>query len=102
MKTFIAIVVAGLAVGSASAQDRVVIDYTDTDLTTSASAGVLYTRILHAADAVCPQGQELGLNSHFIARKCARAAVAQAVEDVDNPLLTARHRGDTRDTLYSR
>jgi UrcA family protein len=93
MKRLIALLVAGLAMGTAGAQDRVVIDYTGTDLATSAGASALYTRILHAADAVCPQDQVLGLYGHSAARKCARAAVTRAVEDVNSPLL--------RDTLYS-
>jgi UrcA family protein len=99
MKTLVAIVVAGLAAGSAAAQDRVAIDYTDIE--TAADANALYRRIVNAASAVCPQEQVLGLYGHTMARRCARDAITKAVADVDNPLLTARHHGETPGTLYS-
>ena len=101
MKRLIAIAVTCLAVGSAAAQERVVIDYSKMDLTTPAGANALYLRILNAADAVCPQESVLGLYGHLLWRKCMRKAVAQAVQDVHNPLLTARYRGEAADTLYS-
>jgi UrcA family protein len=99
MKTLIAVIVAGLAAGAAGAQDRVAIDYTNIE--TAADAAALYQRIVNAADAVCPQEQVLGLYGHTMARRCARNAVSKAVADVDNPLLTARHHGETPGTLYS-
>jgi UrcA family protein len=99
MKKFIAIVVAGLAMGSAVAQDRVAIEYTE--VATPSDANALYHRIQNAAEAVCPQIQVLGLYGHFVSQKCRRNAVAQAVADVDSPLLTARHHGATGDKLYS-
>lgn len=99
MKTVIAMMVAGLAAGSAGARDRIAIDYTDIE--TVADANTLYQRIVNAAGAVCPQEQVLGLYGHSVARKCVRNAVTQAVADVDNPLLTARHHGETRGSLYS-
>jgi len=99
MKTLIAIVVTGLVAGSAVAQDRVAIEYTD--IATSSDADVLYHRIRNAAEAVCPRDQVLGLYGHAVSRKCRRNAVARAVEEVDSPLLTARHHGETGDKLYS-
>jgi UrcA family protein len=99
MKTLIAVVVAGLAAGAAGAQDRIAIDYTDVE--SVADADALYQRIVNAAGAVCPQEQVLGLYGHTMARRCVRSAVTKAVADVDNPLLTARHHGETPATLYS-
>lgn len=99
MKRFIAIIVASLAIGSAAAQDRVAIEYTE--VATPSDANVLYHRIRNAAQAVCPAVQVLGLYGQFVARKCVQNAVAAAVADVDNPLLTARHHGATGDKLYS-
>ena len=101
MKRLIAIIVTCLAMGSAAAQERVVIDYSKMDLTTAAGANALYRRILNAADAVCPQESVLGLYGHSLWRKCMQNAIAQAVEDVHNPLLTARYRGETSGRLYS-
>jgi UrcA family protein len=99
MKTLIAIIVAGLAAGSAAAQDRVAIDYTD--IATPSDADVLYHRIQNAAEAVCPRDPVLGLWGYSVSRKCQRNAVAKAVEEVNSPLLTARHHGETGDKLYS-
>jgi UrcA family protein len=87
--------------GSAGAQERVVINYSKMDLTTPAGANALYLRILNVAEAVCPRESVLGLYGHSVWRKCMRNAVARAVEDVHNPLLTARYRGETSGTLYS-
>ena len=101
MKTLIAIAVTCFAVGSAAAQERVVIDYSKMDLTTPAGANALYLRILNVAEVVCPQESVLGLYGHSLWRKCMRNAVGQAVQDVHNPLLTARYRGETAGTLYS-
>ena len=101
MKKIISILLVCMAVGSAGAQERVVIDYTHMDLTTPAGANALYLRILNVADAVCPQEQVLGLYGHLVWRKCMRNAVAKAVEDVHNPLVTARYRGEMSGRLYS-
>lgn len=98
MKTFIAIVVTGLSIGSAVAgQDRVAIKYGE--IATPTDANVLYGRIRNAAEAVCPRDPVVGLWGYSLSRKCQQSAVANAVADVDNPLLTARHQGETRDKL---
>jgi len=52
MKTLVAIVVTGLAAGSAGAQDRIAIGYSDIE--TVADANALYQRIVHAAGAKAP------------------------------------------------
>ena len=101
MKKLIVIVVGCMVMGTATAQERVVIDYSKTDLTTPAGASALYRRIVNVADAVCQADPALGLKGKFAARKCVRKAVARAVEDVHNPLLSARHGGETADRLYS-
>jgi UrcA family protein len=101
MKQLIVLVVGCLVMGTAAAQERVVIDYSKTDLTTPVGASALYRRIVNVADAVCQPDPALGLKGKFAARECKRKAVTQAVEDVHNPLLTARHGGETADTLYS-
>ncbi len=101
MKRFFAILVGCVVMGSAAAQERVVIDYSKMDLTTPRGANALYLRILNVAEAVCPQESVLGVYGHTLWRKCMQNAVAQAVKDVHNPLLTARYRGETSGTLYS-
>jgi UrcA family protein len=101
MKKWIVIIMGCAVTGSAAAQDRVVIDYSKTDLTTPVGASALYRRIVNVADAVCRPDPALGLHGQFVARECVRKAVTRAVEDVHSPLLTARHGGETADTLYS-
>jgi UrcA family protein len=101
MKKLIVIIVGCMVMGSAAAQERVVIDYSKTDLTTPAGASALYRRIANVADAVCRPDPALGIHGQFVARACVRKAVAQAVDDVHNPLLTARHGGETAGRLYS-
>ena len=101
MKRLIASIVGCAVMGSAVAQERVVIEYWNTDLTTPEAADALYRRILNAADAVCPQDLALGIYGRLNARKCMRQAVAQAVQDVHSPLLTARYDGATSGKLYS-
>ncbi len=101
MKKLIATLLATLAMGTACAEDRIVIDYSDVDIGTPAGASVLYQRIVNASQEVCHQESVLGLNGYFIWRKCVRDAISRAVSNVDNPLVTARHHGDTPGTLYS-
>ena len=101
MKRFFAILVGCAVMGSAAAQERVVIDYSRMDLTTPAGANALYLRILNVAEAVCPQESVLGVYGHSLWRKCMQNAIDRAVEDVHNPLLTARYRGETSGRLYS-
>ena len=101
MKSLIAIMLGCSAVAVASAQDRVVIEYSKADLTTQAGADALYLRILNVAETVCPQESVLGLYGHVLWRKCMRDAVGQAVQDVHNPLLTDRYHGAMSDKLYS-
>jgi len=101
MKKLIVIIVGCMVMGSAAAQDRVVIGYSKSDLTTPTGASALYRRIANVADAVCTPDPALGLKGKFAARECVRKAVTQAVEEVHSPLLTARHGGGTVDRLYS-
>ena len=101
MKRFIAIVVACMAITSASAQDKVVIDYTDLDLSTPAGASVLYGRIVRAAQAVCHEVPLLEVHRYLAWKSCRRDAIANAVSTVDSPLVTARHQREYPLRLYS-
>ncbi len=101
MKKFIAIVVACLAVTSASAQEQVAIDYSDVDLQTPAGASVLYGRIVRAAHAVCHEVPLLDVHRYLTWKSCSQGAIADAVATVDNPLLTARHQREFPPRLYS-
>ena len=68
----------------------------DLDLTRPAGAQELYRRITHAARDVCetfsPGGSAVGISN----RVCIDRAIAQAVADIDSPLLTERYERQTR------
>ena len=99
MKRLIATFVACLATGSALAQDQITISYSDLDVATTDGASALLRRITYASEDVCRR--ELGVNGYFLWRNCVREAIARAVADVDNPLVTARYHRQAPAKLYS-
>ena len=102
MKTLIAILFATLTMGAASAaEERIVIDYSDVDVTTPVGAQVLYRRIVNASQEVCYRESVLGVHGFFIWRKCVQDAISGAVSDLDNALVTAQYHGQTPGRLYS-
>ena len=105
MKTFIAVLAATLvsivAMSAASAEDRIVIDYSDVNLSTPVGAQVLYQRIVNASGEVCHRESVLGVHGYFIWRKCVRDAISGAVSNLDNPLVTAQAHGQTVGRMYS-
>lgn len=72
------------------------------DLTNPAQVQDLYRRIKFAARSVCPQYSVPDLERVQILRTCIDTAVANAVESVDHPSLTALHEGVSRVRLASR
>jgi UrcA family protein len=103
MKKFIAILVASLAVASAtvSASERVVVDYSDLNLTTVSGASELYGRIVRAAHAVCHEVPLSDVHRYLMWKSCLESAVTEAVATVGSPLLTARHQREYPRRLYS-
>ncbi len=99
MKTLVAIVVTGLAAGSAGAgQDRIAIDYVGyrdalrMPMRSTSRIGMRRGRYARGIRwSVCGAYSRL--------EGAQQSAVAKAVAEVDNPLLTARHQGETRDKL---
>ena len=85
---------AGTAPGDGVRQETV--RFSDLDLTGSAGAQELYRRITHAARDVCetfsPGGSAVSISN----RVCVDRAIAQAVADIDSPLLTQRYERQTR------
>jgi UrcA family protein len=105
MKTFTTIASIGaalVAIASATAQAghpqirsyqrNATVYVADLDLTRRPDADVLYERIGHAARSICAT-DELSFDTkkrrHW--RQCAEAAIADAVDRVNAPLLTAIH-----------
>ena len=70
----------------------VTVSYGDLDLSSPAGANTLYRRIQAAARQVCGHaGADLIEQSTW--RGCYRNAIGEAVDKVNNPLLTAMHTG---------
>jgi UrcA family protein len=66
----------------------VTVRYADLDITTSAGAESLYERIQQAAARVCPASDRT-LVRQMAAERCRNEVVAQAVDSLSNPRLTA-------------
>ena len=78
---------------------RKVVPFADLDLSREAGVKVLYQRIKAAAESVCSplrRARSLAVEPGW--RDCRNAAVANAVADVDHPLLTELHRLSTSQT----
>ena len=87
--------------GSAQAEPSVRIDFETLDLTQPEDVESLYTRIKLAARMVCSDSSSPWDAKHMrYIEDCRNAVVADAVERIDQPLLTALHfRGDPRERL---
>ena len=78
---------------------RKVVGFADLDLSREAGVKVLYQRIKAAAESVCsPLRRTRSLAMEPGWRDCRNTAVANAVADVDHPLLTELHRLSTSQT----
>jgi UrcA family protein len=74
---------------------RAEVSYTDLDLSQSANASVLYTRIQRAARSVCEVNTVPNPRALILERRCMAKAVDGAVRSVDDPNLTAVYRAKT-------
>jgi UrcA family protein len=86
--------VTGLAFGAAISDDppQRTVNYGDLDLSHTAGAAALYSRIKSAAHAVCePQlDHELVMRTNY--ERCVDAAIGRAVAEVNAPVLAALYR----------
>jgi UrcA family protein len=84
-----------LATGMATAAPNpheppsVTVNYADLDLTKPAGAKTLYDRLKRAARNVCHPYDSNQMRKRW--RECYDQAIANAVADVDRPMLTALH-----------
>jgi len=80
--------------GFAQAEEvrKVEVAYSDLDLARAEHANTLYWRIQHAAHHVCEFNEVPASRAVLLERKCVRKAVDQAIQDVNNPNLTAIYR----------
>ncbi len=71
---------------------RQVVRFVDLDLSREAGVKVLYQRIKTAAESVCsPLGGARSLAMDLRWHDCRNAAIANAVAEIDHPLLTELH-----------
>lgn len=82
--------------GPSAAGRTVTVNYRDLNLSTIDGAITLYQRLKGAARTVC-DGPLTGIAAYQEWRSCYDAAMADAVAKVNNPLLTAVHRGPNKD-----
>jgi len=73
--------------------------FADLNLTRSAGVAALYSRIELAAEEVCEVAHARGVDSITHAKRCKDRAIAQAVADVNVPLLTSYHLAQTKQTI---
>lgn len=72
-----------------------VVHFADLDLSRTAGAGVLYQRLRGAAETVCAQLVDRDLAIQLSHARCVRAAIRNAVEKVNQPMLTAYYNART-------
>jgi UrcA family protein len=91
-----AALVAGFGAAAQAADlPQVHVNYADLNVNTAAGATILYQRIRHAADQVCPTFIERDLNSETAAKACKARAIGEAVAAVNAPALTQVYEGKT-------
>ena len=70
--------------------------YADLDLSKTAGAAAVYSRISHAARIVCQSLDGRPLDMAVKYRSCLQQAVAKAVADVNSPLVSQYHESRTK------
>jgi UrcA family protein len=81
----------GVAQAATPADDvpKVVVSYSDLDLSTTEGARVLYKRISFAAQQVCPYQDDKALARVAVNHACREAAIERAVNSVHSAQLAA-------------
>lgn len=76
--------------------DKYVVRFSDLDLSKGDGAAILYTRLSYAAAVVCNslRSRDLGMAAKY--RACVAQAIANAVANVDRPLVSQYHESRTR------
>ena len=78
---------------------KVFVPYGDLNLGDEADARILLARINTAGTKACRRDGEKGISKE--AARCRKAAVAEAVQDVRSPMLTALYEGDAVATVLA-
>jgi UrcA family protein len=89
------VLIAPNAARAAELRKQVEISLVDIDTTTGRGADQALRRIRDAAEEACDVRPGLQpYHERAAARACVAEAVSQAVDDLGNPVVTARHRGN--------
>lgn len=83
--------IATATAASAAPAQSVRISYADLNLTHAAGVAALYSRLRHAASAVCNPSDTIDSRAAISYRDCAARALDEAVAAVNEPKLTAVH-----------
>jgi len=76
------------------------VKFGDLDLSRSAGAAALYSRIQNAASAVCEPAISAGpKESTLFAKRCREQSIARAVADVNAPALTSYYLTKTKQAI---
>ena len=101
MKTLVASAALVFAAQGAMAADSINIGYTqlsetvsyaDLDINKTEGAQALYSRLNRAAKNVCAPLRDRNLERHVKYRSCVSEAIANAVGEINQPLLTQHHK----------
>ncbi|HUL45721.1 MAG TPA: UrcA family protein [Steroidobacteraceae bacterium] len=89
LATCTAIGAVGNAHAASAAAPSATVHYSALDLSTEQGSRALYGRIVSAAYRVCLPDDIRDLHAMDQARECRRQAIAQAVRDVNSPMLAS-------------
>jgi UrcA family protein len=81
--------------------DAVVVRYADLDIHTPPGAEMLYARIEHAAEQLCPQADFREIQRHLASLRCRDEVVAHAVSRINSPQLAAVYASRTHRVAHS-
>lgn len=84
-------------VGQLAGTPRIVVTYDDVDISSPQGLATLYSRIQYAAMDVCEYDRlHKELSRQRRPAECYRAAVDDAIKQVNQPVLTAYHRAKSK------
>jgi UrcA family protein len=77
----------------------ITVSFAELDISKPRGLEVLYSRIEHAAKAVCGLEYSMQLARTRVAKTCYKTAIDDAVRQINRPTLTALHLAKTRSAL---
>lgn len=90
------------AVAADTAPPSQIVKFADLNLSSQSDAQILHSRLKTAAWQVCRESTSGAAAGGFLIFRCVRAALDEAVKDVNRPSLTAVHAGGAAANLTAR